>query len=278
MTTRWRAILLLTFFSTSCQALTVFDDLGRKVELKAPAQRILTLSPHATEMILVLDGADRLVAIAPFFDYPESLSHIPRINSLGGLDREYLLSLRPDLVIAWASGNRASDLAWLDSENIPVFTSEPSSLSVIGKTLEKLGVLLGMPDKGLLASHRFANKLQHACPSPHSPPVRVYYNIWPKPPMTIGGQHWLNEVLERAGMKNVFDDIPRSIITVSPESLLSRPIEQVVSPPGSVPAWLQQLPLIESSPQLSRPGPRIVEGLSKLCEQLSSQCHQGTAD
>lgn len=249
--------------------LQVTDDAGRSLVLERPARRIVTLSPHATELVIALGLQSRLVAVADFFDYPDSLRGVPRLNSLGRIDRERLLLYRPDLVIAWGSGNRSSDLRWLRKTGIPVFLSEPSSLEAIAETLEKLGVLTGAAEQGKEAAGSFRRRLEQACRQRRKIPVQTaYYEIWPRPPMTIGGSHWLNGILARAALRNIFADIPRQVITVSRESLLARPHEiTIVSrPPDDSPR--QEAKMVVADATLGRPGPRVVEGLEKLCHDL----------
>lgn len=250
-------------------AARVIDDAGRTVTLDEPARRIVTLSPHATELILALGLESRIVAAADFFDYPESLGHTPRLGGYGRLDRERLLLFRPDLVIAWGSGNRYGDILWMEQSGIAVFVSEPPSLEAIADSLEKLGHLAGVPERGKSASEAFRRRLADACSRRHGlPPQATYYEIWPAPPMTIGARHWLNEVLEKAALHNIFADVPRQVITVSRESLLARPHEITVTAHPSRTAIAVGERILRADATLGRPGPRLLEGLESLCARL----------
>ncbi len=269
---RFLAAVLLAAASPCTAAphpLQVIDDTGRTVGLEQPARRILTLAPHATELILALGLESRLVAVADFFDYPETLSATPRLNSLGRLDRERLLLFRPDLVIAWGSANDPGDIHWLERSGIPVFISEPASLEAIAGSLEKLGLLAGIPELGIRAGTRFRRRLAGTCSRRKGVPHQAaYYEIWPSPPMTIGTRHWLNQVLDKAALRNIFDDIPRQLITVSRESLLARPHQVTIVAHSMTTTAIGQPPRITADATLGRPGPRILEGLEKLCDNL----------
>ncbi len=269
MTALPRLLLLLALAAQAQADILVEDDLGRKVRLAAPASRILTLAPHATEMILALGAERKLVAVAQFFGYPDSLDQIPRINTLGSLDREYLLEMTPDLVIAWPSGNRPADLQWLARTGIPVFMSEPASLADIAASLEKLGRLTGRTAAGKEAASAFIQSLGSACAIRRTAiPISTYFEIWAAPPMTIGGNHWLNEILGRAGLHNVFADVSRGVFTVNPESLLARNIRAIVTSQPNAPRPIKGVQILEASPELGRPGPRLVDGLTHLCAQM----------
>ncbi|HDK38332.1 MAG TPA: hypothetical protein ENG92_04880 [Thiolapillus brandeum] len=237
--------------------------------LISPAQRIITLAPHATEMLLSLEVRKKIIAAAQFFDYPSSMQDVPKISTLGGLDRERLIAYKPDLVIAWASGNRLGDLQWLAKSGIPVFMSEPENLAAIAATLEKLGVLTGDPRKGELAANKFKERIAIACRQRQNSSIETaYYEIWPKPPMTIGGKHWLNEVLELARLRNVFAAVPRGIFKVSAESLVANPAEVLITSQPELERSSSNSRMVAASPTLGRPGPRIVEGLEQLCRNL----------
>ena len=263
-------LLLFLALATPVQAdIRVNDDLGREVRLASPATRIVTLAPHATEMILAVGAEKRLVAVARFFGYPDRLDHIPRINTLGSLDREYLLELNPDLVVAWRSGNRPADLQWLARAGIPVFMSEPASLAEIAASMEKLGRLTGRTAAGEKAARVFRQRLDSACANRQgTAPVPSYFEIWASPPMTIGGNHWLNEILERAGLRNVFTDVPRGVFTVNPESLMARDIRAVVTNQPDAPRPIKSTRILKASPELGRPGPKLANGLKNLCSQM----------
>ncbi len=269
MTALPRLLLLLALAAHARADILVEDDLGREVRLAAPATRILTLAPHATEMILALGAENKLVAVARFFGYPDSLDRVPRINTLGSLDREYLLEMNPDLVLAWRSGNRPADLQWLVRTGIPVFMSEPASLTDIAISLEKLGRLTGKTAAGKEAASAFSQGLDSACANRQTAvPVPSYFQIWADPPMTIGGNHWLNEILERAGLHNVFADVPRNVFTVNPESLLARDIRAIIASQPDASRPIRGVRILKASPELGRPGPRLVDGLKQLCAQM----------
>ncbi len=268
------AVLLLP----AAASVQVVDDTGRTVRLEQPARRILVLAPHLAETLLELGLEGRVAALTPYPGMPPALAGLPRIAPLGPLDRERVLLLRPDLALAWDSGNRPADLRWLERAGIPVYRSEPRRLEEIAATLEKVALLAGEPERGERAARRFRKALEAACRSRRGAPVlRTYYEIWPDPPITLGGRHWLNRVLERARLRNLFADVPAGAFTADRESLLARRPELVLSsgpgegfaPPG--------VPRIRVPPLLERPGPRLAEGLAALCRKIPTGVSE-TAD
>ncbi len=261
-------ILLVISQALSAQ-IQVTDDLGMPVALEHTAQRIISLSPHSAELLLAIGAAANMIGVAAFHDYPTQIQDLPVVSHFSGLDRERLIMLDPDLVVAWASGNKPNDIAWLKSMGIQVYLSEPTDLEDIPRSMLKLGQLTGHVETSIQAANQFRSDLDSACPNRLGLPVKLaYYEIWPSPPMTIGGRHWLNQVLEKASLRNVFVDQQRQILTITPEALLSRKVDLKISSFQPSQDLLPEVKLLSGSEQLARPGPRIVEGLRHLCSQL----------
>ena len=260
---------LLSFSSLPGARVQVLDDLGLPVTLARAAQRIIALSPHTAELAVAAGAGSKLVGTAAFHDYPAQLNKLPVVSHFSGLDRERLLMLNPDLVVAWASGNKPGDIAWLKSLHIPVYLSEPSTLDDIPASIEKLGRLAGRQELSTRAAEKFRAELEGVCSArAHQQPQPAYYEIWPNPPMTIGGKHWLNPVLRKAGLHNVFADQNRQIISVTPEALLGRSIEIKISGFQQPGVSSSRQKLVRGNEQLARPGPGIIQGLRLLCDQL----------
>ena len=112
--------------------ISVQDDAGRTVTLAKPAQRVVSLAPHLTEMLFAAGAGGRIVGTIEHSDYPEAAEKIPRIGSSAGLDLEAILGLRPDLIVVWKSGNPARQverLHELDSRSMfPSRAGSPTSL------------------------------------------------------------------------------------------------------------------------------------------------------
>lgn len=241
--------------------LRVIDDTGRRVQLERPARRIVSLSPHATELVLAAGAASSLVGIASGLAPAPGLTDLPRVGGPGGLDRERLLALRPDLVIAWQSGNRAGDLDWIARSGIAIFRSEPSGLADIADALRSIGRLSGTPQTAAQAAQRFTEALDTPCIT--LPPLRAYVAVWERPAMSLGGRHWLNAVLRHAGYRNALGDHQRGIMHVAPEAALAL---------SSLPR-ISLIRRFDDSEEdklaslLSRPGPRLAEAVRRLCAQ-----------
>lgn len=262
-------------------AITVQDDAQHAVTLAQPAHRIVSLAPHATELLFAAGAGAYVVGVSDYSDYPPAAAKLPSVGSSSALDIERIATLKPDLVVAWSSGNSASQLARLRALGIPVFESEPRRLDAIASSLQRLGQLAGVPDRGAAAANAFNTRLaQLTTTYQQRPPVRVFYQIWQKPLMTLNGSHMVSSVIRLCGGENVFSQLPQLAPTVSTEAVLSANPEVIFAADGGTTAdsgW-RRFPklaavagdnLFALTPNwMSRPGPRILDGAAELCQKL----------
>ena len=227
-----------------------------------PAQRVITLAPHATELVQAIGGQHILIAAAAH-TADELPAYIMRINTYGGLDRELILQLAPDLVIAWTSGNRPSDLAWLATQGIPVYHSEPQRLTELADQMRAIGKLTGLETTAAQAAAHYLHQLrqiQTHCQTATA--AEAYVQIWSRPAMSVGGQHWINDVLRYAGLRNTYAAEQRGIFSVEAESLYSKRHIMRLSGDQSIQTRLNS----HWVPNLGRPSPAILKVIQQLCK------------
>jgi len=262
----------------------VVDDSGRRISLDDTAQRILTLAPHAAELAFAAGAGAHILGTVSNSDFPEAAKGIPRIGNAARLDRERILSLAPDLVIAWPSGNRAGDLKWLEQQGIPVYHSEPLRLNDIAANVIDIGTLAGTVDGARASARGFRGYLARLGRTyAREPAVRVFYQLWPKPLMTISSRHFISEVLRLCGAENVFSEIPglaprisrEAVIHANPTAIVAAKISGDDKDPLA--GWRQWKGLravtkgnlfTVNADLIHRPTPRLLEGAEHICRQL----------
>lgn len=262
------------------------DDAGREVRLAVPARRIVSLAPHLAELAHAAGAGPALVGVSAHSDYPAAVRNLPRVGSGQGLDIERILALRPELVLAWHSGNPPLALQRLEALGLVVYRSEPADLAAIATGLEQIGRLAGTEVEARLAAEDFRAGLA-ALQERYAKrrPVRLFYQLWHQPLMTVGGRHWLNDALRLCGAVNVFDDQPEQVLTLDLEAVLARDPELLVvagageEPGAGLDLW-QAWPSLGAvargqvhwlpADRLHRPTPRILEGLEILCRQVDT--------
>ena len=112
--------------------LAVMDDLGVELHLERPARRVISLSPHLTELMYSIGAGDRLAGVVRGSDFPLEAAALPEIGDASGLDFERIVHSRPDLILAWGSGNRSVDIARLRVLGLRVLVLEPQRLEFHG--------------------------------------------------------------------------------------------------------------------------------------------------
>jgi iron complex transport system substrate-binding protein len=260
------------------------DDSGQEVRLKAPARRIVTLAPHATELLYAAGAGDRLVGTVEYSDFPPAASKVPRVGSYDRFDLEAISALKPDLIIAWETGNPAAQVAKLKALGLTVYSTQPNRMEDIAGQLEQLGRMAGTDATANGAAALFRRRLdalRHA--NAGKARVRVFYQIWTTPLMTVGGPQIITSAIELCGGENVFGHLAQMAPTVSIEAVLEANPEAIVATGmgDARPEWLNDWNkwprmtavrrgnLFHIHPDLmQRHTPRILDGAEQLCADL----------
>lgn len=279
---RWLAATLLLFTTgIVCAAVSVTDDGGTVITLNTPATRIISVAPHTTELLFAAGAGKLVVGVSAFSDFPAETKRIVSVGSSAQLDLERIISLRPDLVVAWKSGNAGRQIARLRQLGIPVFESEPRDFETIATGIERLAALAGSSDKGKLNAARFRQQLatlqqRYAARTP----VRVFYQIWPSPLMTLNHTHLVSQALTLCGAENVFGTLPQLVPTVSMEAVITADPEAIFisderAEAGAMWRRFTQLHAVKmnnifsvNGTLINRAGPRMLDGSAQLCEQV----------
>lgn len=278
------ATLLLALLPLSpAWATEATDDDGNRIVLEHPAKRIVSLAPHTTEMLFAAGAGDRVVGVVSYSDYPPQAKKIPRVGS-NMIDLEQVLALKPDLVVAWKSGNGERLVGQLRHLGLTVFVSEPTSIEIIAANIAALGRLAGTGEEAnkvaaSLRERRDALKKRYG----QRPKLKVFYQVWNAPLMTVNGDHLISHVIELCGGTNIFADLPALTPTVSLEGVLAADPDVILTgeADGEQSKWLKewdrwpglkavrQRNLYHIKPDLlQRNGPRILDGAELVCGYL----------
>lgn len=265
-------------------AITVRDDAGQTVTLPRPAQRVVTLAPHVTELVFAAGGGARIVGVVSYSDYPPAAKSIPQVGDNRQVDIERVLALKPDLIVVWLHGNAERQTEQLRQLGIPLFYSEPRKLDDIAGSIQRIGRLLGTDQSAQAAATELRRKLEKLrAQYQNRPPVRTFYQVWDKPLYTLNGQHIVSDALRLCGGENVFANMTVTAPNVSIEAVLQQDPEAIVSgdqrnqSSGGVKLWQPYTTMTAvrrgnlfslDGDLLSRAGPRMIDGAAALCEKL----------
>ena len=271
--------------SAGAAAIEVIDDNGHAMSLAQPARRIITLTPHVTEMVYAAGGGSRIVATVTASDYPAQARALPRIGDGMSPDPEKVAAYKPDLVVGWL----ASQAEALEALDIPVFISAPRLLDDIPDSIETFGILLGTSGVARTRANELRHKLEALAPAgapTQSRPVRVFVQSGTEPDYTLGAEHILSDVIGLCGGVNVFADSPMAAPRVSPEGVLAATPDVVIvgrqgaiagTPDAAALAYWKSvgLPAAQAgrvyafdADTIYRPGPRLIDAAPQVCNVI----------
>jgi iron complex transport system substrate-binding protein len=264
-------------------ALSVADDDGTVIVLRDAARRIVSLAPHATELLYAAGAGERIVGVLSTSDWPPEAARLPRVGDAHRLDMERIAVLAPDLVVAWPY-SAAAEIEALRARGVPVFITNPATIEGIAADIERLGALSGTELVARERASAFRAALARiAFARQGARTVRVFYEIWNEPLYTIGGRHLISEAIRMCGGENVFAALTLAAPGVSVEAVIGARPEAIVAGTDRAvrPAWLDSwrrwadLPAVArgnlyvvDANLLHRPGPRFVDGVERMCEVL----------
>ncbi|MDX1589807.1 MAG: cobalamin-binding protein [Oleiphilaceae bacterium] len=285
-----RALILslLCLFAAVVQAeeRCVTDDANRRVCLDKPAQRIIPLSPGATELVYSAGAGDRVIAGVSYSDYPPEAKELPSVGSHTRLDMEKLLSLRPDLLIVWATGNPREQTDRLEELGLTLYFTEATNFEQIASNIERLSELSGTQGEGHGEAQRFREGIDTLRRQYRdADTVPVFYQVWDEPLMTINREHFIHEVITLCRGDNVFADLSRRVPRIGKESVLEADPEAIVA--GGMGEenrdWLEDWKAFSNltavkrdnlffvPPSLiQRPTTRLLKGARALCQHLET--------
>jgi iron complex transport system substrate-binding protein len=275
--------LLLLAAASSHAAISVQDSSGATVTLAQPAQRVVTLAPHATELVFAAGAGERIVGVSDYSDYPPAAKAIPRIGGSHQVDTERLLALRPDLLVVWQGGNAERLLEPLRRLGVPVYQSEPKRLNDIPDEVERLGRLTGTEARAQPAAAALRARLAALAEKYRGrPPVSVFYQAWDQPLYTLNGRQIVSDAIRLCGGVNVFGTLAALAPIVSVEAVLEKNPEVIIrggkdAEASGLAMWKRYPALLAaqrgnlytvSSELMTRAGPRMVDGAEALCGML----------
>lgn len=259
----------------------------------AAEQRVVSLAPFLTDLLVQLDATEQLVGVFDDPSLPASLDALPRVGGYHDLALEPVVALRPDLVLAWTSGNPPGLLTRLERLGIEVRRYDPQRLADIEQTLLDVGHVMGadvraaeLADEYRAALADLGRPLNAAAPS-------VFVQVWDDPLYTLSDTQLVGDALRHCGARNVFGNLRllapqvgrENVIAANPDIILILADER-----GQAGAWLdrwRRFPQIAAvrhhrlyvldSQHLARATPGIIDGVARLCHLVASD-PQGPAE
>ena len=272
--TRLRYLLLILISLSACE---VFADTNSESR-----QRIIALSPHLAELVFAVGAGDRLIGVSAYTDFPEAAAKLPVVGDAFMLDLERLTVLKPDLLLAWQGGTPAHVIDELRSRDYQVEVITTTSLDDIPVTLRRIGDLTGQVTTANAAADSFVNGLDSLKDlASDAATIAVFYQVSKRPLYTINGDHYVSQLIEICGGRNIFADLGKLAPLIGVEAVLGRDPEVMLAAddagPDAFGEW-QHWPgmaanrygnqFLMPAAEIGRATPRLLEAGAAICKAL----------
>ncbi|AZE96855.1 Vitamin B12 ABC transporter, B12-binding component BtuF [Pseudomonas orientalis] len=239
-------------------------------------ERVVSLAPSLSEIVVELGAADVLVGVLDGGDRPAALVNLPSVGRYGQLDMERLLSLKPDLILLWPGSVGPAQREQLQRLKIPVYVAEPHNLEQLTTQVQAIAEQLDRADAGLALADQLRQRLAELRQRyRRAEPLRVFYQVWNQPLYTVGGGQIISDALQVCGARNVFDDLKLPAPQVSIESVLQRDPQLIlVGDQAQREAWkvwptmFERVRLVPDK-GLERPSGQMLEAVARLCQVIA---------
>lgn len=192
--------------------------------------RVITLSPHLAEMLFNLGALNTLVGVSAYTDFPEELKNLPNIGDAFVLDIEKITILEPDIILAWESGTPQNIVDELVNLGFKVKIIKSQNLEDIASSILLLGEVVGKTNEAKKIANEFKAGIKYLKDTfQKKKKLRVFFQIDEKPIFTIGGSHFISEIIDICGGVNIFSDIKQTAPSIAEESVVSRDPEVIFS-------------------------------------------------
>jgi ABC-type Fe3+-hydroxamate transport system substrate-binding protein len=273
--------------SINTAAVTLTDDLGFRVELKSPPQRIISLVPSWTETLFALGLGSQVVGVTKFCVEPaDGVASIAKIGGTKNPDLRAIAELKPDFVIANAEENRREDVEKMRAQGIAVLTTYPKTIPAAVESILKLGKALSKESEANAMAREIVRNVSGIEASVgvwSKLPFRVFCPIWKNPWMAFNADTYAHDVLRMLGFNNIFASAgERYPVTTLPEAIDRKP--DIVLLPDEpyefkerdveelkkmLPAALARRVMIVSGRDLHWYGVHMVKGLPTIAAKLA---------
>jgi len=262
----------------------VTDFKGSVLNFTQPVERIVALAPHIVENVFTAGAGDKLVGVVTYSDFPEAATKLPIVGGYAKTNLEKILELKPDLVIAWESGNSDASVARIQELGLTVYVDQPDKLKDVAKSIRDIGLLAGTSVVADMAASKYSEKIDNILSMKlDQNPVSTFYQVWNNPIRTINGKHIISDAIALCGGVNIYANESAIAPIINIESILERNPEVILASgmSDSKPEWLEEWkdwPALQAvtldnlyfvdPDHIQRHTVRILEGIETICAQL----------
>jgi iron complex transport system substrate-binding protein len=258
----------------------ITDDLGRIVKLPAKIERAVSLAPNLTETVFAIDAGDKLVGVTTYCTFPEQAKSIQKIGDTMKPNIENIIALKPQVVLVSTASQIEAFTKTLEEQNIAVFVTNPNSLESIYKSIKQLGEIFGKQEKSIVLVGNLQKRVSEIeTKTKAANKLKTFVQISKGSIFTIGKTSFMTDLINRAGGVSATENIETAYPSLSKETALALQPEVIIlsesddnKEPNDAfvnsPAVKNGKVFKINADILSRPSPRVVEGLEQLAKDL----------
>lgn len=265
--------------------LTVKDQMNREVTVEKEPERIVSLAPSNTEILFALGLGDKVVGVTNYCDYPEEAKSKEKIGGFADPNMEKIVSLKPDLVLA--TDMHQKPVEQLEKLNIPVVVLTPKDIPEMLNSIEIIGKISGKEAESLKLVETLKDRIKavedKVAGIPQDKRPKVYYEVWPEPFTTAGPGTFVNDIIEKAGGRNIAGDAEKAYPEYSQEMIIAKnpdiiifshhgssktAVEDILKRPGweNINAVKDKKVFYVDENIAQRATPRLIDGLEQFAE------------
>ena len=264
---------------------SVVDEAGRTVTVPVKIERIVSLAPNLTELVYAVGAGNRLVGNTTFCDYPAAAKDVAKVGDTLQPSIERILALRPQLVLVSTASQLEAFTKQLNEHQIAVYITDAGDLEGVFRSILSVGDLLNEP----VAASDLVKRLRERTDQVERavagrPAVSVFFQLSGQPLYTAGKTSFVTNLIQRAGGRSVTADVneawprlsdeaalasrPEAIIMLSADSMGAAANTKVATALEKSPAALSGRVYQIDGELLTRPGPRLIDGLEQMAHAL----------
>jgi len=248
--------------------------------------RIISLAPNITEILYIIGAGKQIVAVSAYSNYPKAAKKLPIVTTYNDLDLERIIHLKPNFIVVWKEGNPSAQIRQLKGLHIKVVVLSFQKISDIPHAMLVLGQLTGHEQQAKRQAKKFEKSLKQLKQKySRRKKVTVFYQLSQDPLMTLNKHSMVDQMIQVCGGENIFHDTIGLAPMVNIESILARNPQAILISNTNKAAqqeklYWQEYPMLQAvknkqifiinADLIERPGPRLIQGITQICQYLSN--------
>ena len=278
------AMVSLLFASVAFADVTVTDMMGREVIIEGEVERVVALTAADCEILYALGAGDMLVGRGEYCDYPAEVFDVPSVQSGYDTNIEQIIELKPQVLLMGTMAQSEEQIQQLEDAGVHVVVSDAQDIEGVYTAIEMIGTLTGKNEEAETIIEGMKQGFADLAVETPKEPKTIYFEVSPLEYglWAAGKGTFMDQIAGMLGLKNVFDDVEgwgevseEQVIERNPDYIVTitmyfgegpTPEEEIESRAGweKITAVADHAILNLQNNELSRPVPRLVEGMKML--------------